>query len=103
MDTLIKVPSKQTLEKYGLTAEEWLSILEKQGNKCPICRKVPSTGRFVIDHLHVRGYKKLPSDERKKLVRGILCWVDNNRLLSKGVTIEKLENAIEYLKKFTPP
>jgi len=94
------MPSQATLKKYGLTQEEWDAILKRQGGICPICESVPKTGRWVTDHKHVPNYKKLPPAERKKLVRGILCWYDNNRLLTRGVTIRKLRNAADYLERF---
>lgn len=94
------MPSKATLKKYGLSLEEWQAILDKQGGVCPICKKVPTTGRWVTDHFHVKGWKNLPPEKRKQYVRGVLCWTDNNRILTRGVTIEKLERAAEYLREW---
>lgn len=79
---------------------EWIDLLNKQGCVCVICNKVPSTGRFVTDHEHVKGWKNLPPNERKKYVRGILCWYCNNKTLTKGITVEKLKNAIDYLNGY---
>lgn len=92
-------PSKTTLKKYGLSVEEWQAILDRQGGVCPICQKVPSTGRWVTDHFHVIGWKKMLPEQRKKYVRGVLCWVCNNRVLTRGITIQKLENAARYLRE----
>jgi hypothetical protein len=94
------MPTQKTLDKYGITLEEWQSLLDKQGGICPICHKVPSTGRWVIDHEHKKGWKNLEPNERKKYIRGILCWIDNNKILTRGVTIERLENAVRYLKEY---
>lgn len=97
------MPSSVTLKKYGLSLAEWQSILDKQGGVCPVCLKAPTTNRWCIDHFHVKGWKNLPAEERKKFVRGILCWVDNNRILTRGVTSEKLRRAADYLDKWKLP
>jgi hypothetical protein len=85
-------------EWYGLTKQEWLAIFERQGNVCAICKQ--GDKRWVTDHEHVRGWKDMPPHERKKYVRGILCMFCNFRILRRGVTVEKLENAITYLKSY---
>lgn len=94
-----KMPTKQTLNRYGLTEEEWYELYFKYGGACHICKKVPN-GRLCVDHEHIRGWKKMPSSERKRYVRGLLCYVCNSRILTRGVTIEKLENAVAYLKEW---
>jgi hypothetical protein len=94
------MPSKTTLSKYGLSLSEWESILDRQGGVCPICGKVPSTGRWVVDHEHVKNWKNLPPEVRKSYVRGILCWYDNRNILTRGTTIEKLKNAVKYLEEY---
>lgn len=94
------IPSKVTLDKYGLSEKEWEGILHSQGDVCAICKKESKTGRYVTDHAHVKGYKKLPPEQRKKNVRGVLCWWDNKQFVGRGVTIEKLQNAISYLLEF---
>lgn len=93
-------PSQATLRKYGLTLTEWEAILDKQGGVCPICKKVPSSGRFVTDHLHVRGFKKMSPEKKRLHVRGITCTHCNRFYLAKGMTIEKAENLTTYLKAF---
>jgi len=96
---VISPPSKATLKKYGLNLEEWQVILDRQGGVCDICKKVTSTGRLCIDHFHLKNWKKLPPDQRKLEVRGLLCWVCNSKVLFRGITIEKLKNAALYLEK----
>lgn len=44
------------MEKYGLTPEQYISILEYQGGKCAICQR--ATGlrkRLSVDHCHTTG------------------------------------------------
>lgn len=96
----IQYPSAVTLKKYGLTLDEWIVILHSQDDVCPICGKFPSTGRFVTDHQHVKGYRTLPPEVRKTYVRGITCWFCNRYYMSKGMTIEKAQNIATYLAKY---
>jgi hypothetical protein len=90
----------KTLAKYGMDEQDFLEILDSQDGKCPICDKVPTTGRYNIDHLHVRGYAQLPPNERRRMVRGIVCQWCNRSFLAKGMTIAKAMNMVTYLKKF---
>lgn len=97
MKTIIIKPAGNA-EFYGLTKEEWLAIFKAQGYVCAICKQ--ANKKWVTDHEHVRGWKLLPPSERKKYVRGILCLWCNFRILRRGVTIPKLENALSYLKAY---
>lgn len=97
---MISVPSKATLSKYGLSVEEWQSIADKQQGTCAVCKKEPTTGRLCIDHEHVKGWKKMPPDQRKLYVRGLLCWVCNHYYLGRGISIEKSRNVTTYLESY---
>jgi hypothetical protein len=94
------MPTTQTLRKYGLTLDEWSAILDRQGGVCPICGLVPSTNRFCVDHEHIKGWRKMPPEQRKLYVRGLVCWRDNNRVLTAGVTATMLRRAAEYLEEY---
>jgi len=94
----ISPPSPRTLAKYGLAADDWLAIIEQQGGVCPICKEVPK--RWVTDHLHVKGYKQMPAEKKKLYVRGVTCWRCNHWYLGRGITIERAENVVGYLKGF---
>jgi len=96
----IKVPTQATLKKYGLTALDWLIMLDEQSWVCPIMGVTPSTGRFVIDHEHVPGWEKLPPDERKKYVRGLVSWYANHAYLGRGISIERAANVLYFLKNY---
>lgn len=93
-----KGPSVGTLRRYGLTAEEWWAMYNKHDGACHIC-KVQSK-RLCVDHFHVPKWKTMPSDQRKQYVRGLCCYVCNSRLLTRGVTIEKLKSAAAYLEEW---
>lgn len=97
---VIKAPSKVTLAKYGLTESEWLKILADQGNVCAVCGKAPPSGRWVTDHEHIKNWKKLPPEERKKYVRGILDWTCNFYYCGRGITIEKSKGVTRYLEAY---
>ena len=93
-------PTPATLKRYGLTAIEWLAILARQGNVCAICRKAPTTGRWVTDHEHVRGWKLMPDHERKRFVRGVLCWFCNHTYVGRAITVTKAKNVVSYLEAY---
>lgn len=92
-------PGPATLAKYGLTLAEWLVILRRQGWVCAVCRRFPKTGRFNTDHDHVRGWKKMPPEERKRHVRGVLCHFCNHYYVARCITVERAENVAEYLRQ----
>ncbi|MEI7847934.1 MAG: endonuclease domain-containing protein [Chloroflexota bacterium] len=91
------MPSQTTLDKYGLTAAEYQTLKNSHGGACWICGSVPTSGRLNVDHAHVKGWSKMLPGDRKKHVRGLLCFVCNHRMLTRGVTIERLSRAIDYL------
>lgn len=85
-------------EWYGLTKHEWLAIFRKQGCVCAICKQ--PNRKWVTDHEHVKGWKQMEPEQRKLYVRGILCIWCNFRILRRGVTIQKLINALRYLEEY---
>lgn len=103
---MIDYPSDATLKKYGLSKQDFAHILTDQDGVCPICGKVPNpskkTGkrRWVIDHMHVKGWKKMPPEKRKQYVRGITCWFCNRNYLAKAMTVDKAYNLAHYLEDF---
>ena len=102
----IAVPSPPTLKKYGLTEADFVGMLMEQGWQCGVCQKVPSPSkrdgkrRLVIDHEHVRGWKDMPPEQRKLYVRGLTCWFCNHSYLGRGITVEKAEGVVRYLKAY---
>jgi len=94
----IRPPSVATLRKYGWSAEDWLRQWEDQDRVCPICKQ-PKTN-LVIDHYHYDNYKKLSPKVRASFVRGIVCNWCNRRIVGRGATIERLENAAQYLRNY---
>lgn len=91
------MPKAETLRKYGLTPADWLAIADRQGYVCAVCRKLPPNGRLCTDHDHVKGWKKMPAAERRKHVRGLLCYFCNHYYVGRAITVEKAKNVHEYL------
>lgn len=94
-------PTDATLAKYGITREDWRAIAKAQGSVCVICQRLPPSRRLAIDHEHVPGWKKMPASERRKFVRGLVCFICNGKLVSRYVTIEKARRVVEYLLAYS--
>lgn len=103
---MIELPTPATLAKYGGTPEKWQALLEEQGGVCGVCGKVPSPSkrdgkiRLVIDHEHVRGWKKMPAEQRWTYVRGLVCWFDNHYYLGRGLTLAKARGVVRFLERY---
>ncbi len=77
------VKDKNLYSTYGITRDEWTNILIRQEGTCYICRQMPKSGILCVDHIHVLKYKSMLPEQRKKYVRGLLCYMCNTAL--KGV------------------
>lgn len=73
---------------YGITAEEYRAVVQRQGEKCAICETedCASGKSLAIDH-----------DHRNGQVRGLLCANCNNGLGRFGDDPDLLRAAIKYL------
>lgn len=91
------VPTRSTLAKYGLTQADWWDRFRRQGEVCACCRKPSKSGRYCVDHEHVKGWKKLPPAHRLWFVRGIVCAHCNHRLLGRFMTSANARLVIAYL------
>lgn len=97
----IKPPSRGTLRKYGISEPEWYAMLHEQGGCCPICeRRFTETMRPCVDHLHAKGFKKMADEDKKRYVRGLLCFFCNKQLIPKGMTTMRAWNVYDYLLAF---
>jgi len=97
----LRPPAPATLKKYGLSRELWYTVLDIQDGLCPVCGE-PFTEerRPVIDHEHVKGYKKMSAEKRATFVRGLLHSYCNFRMIPKGMTTEKAYNVYTYLSEY---
>jgi hypothetical protein len=76
-----------SIEKHGITADEYHEMLTEQDGRCAICRLHPvSVGPLCIDHDH---------DSRE--VRGLLCLSCNTGLGDFKDNPYLLEDAAKYL------
>jgi len=76
--------------KYGITTEQFNTMLEEQNGACAICGiKEEDYGKtFCIDHCHTSG-----------TVRGLLCMHCNTALGHFKDDTESLKRAVDYLEK----
>ena len=75
---------------YGLTQEDFFELLDKQENKCALCKEPFESlpARFLhIDHCH----------ETNK-IRGLLCMPCNVGLGMLGDNEVSLLNALKYVR-----
>lgn len=100
-EDVVKPPTKKTLKFYGLDEKDWMQYYYRQDGCCPVCeRHFSQTVKPVIDHVHVRGFKKMKFEKRKVHVRGLLCNFCNRRLVAKGMTLERAYNIYQYLNDY---
>jgi hypothetical protein len=89
-------PTQKTLRRYGLNLADWEKLASTQGHVCAICGKLPKSGRLHIDHQHVKGWAKLPPDQRKRFVRGLICFRCNNYAVA-GNDLASAEAVVRYI------
>ncbi len=79
---------------YGISYENYCSLLTEQNNVCAICHKEETNTykgkikRLAVDHNHETG-----------AIRGLLCTKCNVRLGHSDDSIDILQSSIDYLKK----
>jgi predicted glutamine amidotransferase len=76
-------------KKYGLSYDQYSTILNSQNNCCAICKK-EFTKTPHIDHIEIN---------KEVYIRGILCSQCNTGLGMFKDNIEYLLSATQYLKK----
>lgn len=91
LEVKLKIKSQRghyakTLEKYGLTLDEYEAMVEDQGGKCAICGVTPKT-RLCVDHCHATG-----------IVRGLLCRSCNTAIGLLREDTKVMGKAIQYVR-----
>ena len=86
---------RKMVVKYNLTLDEYIHMVNSQGNRCKICNqkedKLDQFGdvqRLCVDHCH-----------KTQIVRGLLCNRCNNLLGRAKDSVIILESAIRYLEE----
>jgi hypothetical protein len=84
-------PPAHRLRRYGLTPEDWSTLLASQGYKCPLCLKPFGPARSPqTDHDHRTGH-----------TRGLLCVHCNNQVLGITDDVDYWHRLVRYLE--SPP
>jgi hypothetical protein len=87
----IAARSRKLKFKYGITHDQYLLLLEKQGGRCCMCDKTAEEqhhGVLDVDHNHETGE-----------VRGLLCGPCNRLLGFAGDNPEVLLRGAQYLQE----
>lgn len=90
-------PTRKTLVRYRLSEGDWWMIVRRQDGQCPICSEPLAGRKLAIDHAHVRRFKKMKPDERRRHVRGVLhsfC----NRYVRGWLTLTRARAILLYLE-----
>lgn len=97
-----KAKNARLLKTYGITLKQWEKKQKEQEGKCWICLNVPK--KFLcVDHRHVKGYKNFPLEEKKKEVRGGLCFQCNvmiGKLERRKTARFLLQRIVEYFTQY---
>jgi len=81
---------RRNLAKYGITPEDFETMLAAQGGHCAICGTTDWKGRENrphVDHCHECG-----------AVRGLLCRACNHGLGNFGDDPTRIERALRYVR-----
>lgn len=78
------------LRTYGITLDQYNSLLKEQGGGCAICGKTPEAeGKsLAVDHNH-----------ETREIRGVLCSYCNHRRVGRHKDWTILQKMADYLKK----
>ena len=90
--------SSQLKRKYGITVSQYEELLEQQNYRCAICDKHmdDQKNNMHVDHAHTES-EFVPAG----MIRGILCWTCNLKLIGKNTNPNIFEKAAAYLKQHT--
>ena len=104
MNAKEKQKNARLLKTYGISLKEYNKMLDDQGGVCYICEMVHP--RLCVDHVHILGYKKMDQKNKKRFVRGILCFMCNTGLKAFEKTKDgkrnrkQLEGTYKYFQRF---
>ncbi|OFV83246.1 MAG: hypothetical protein A2W26_13245 [Acidobacteria bacterium RBG_16_64_8] len=75
-------------KKFGLTPDQYETMLQEQGGGCWICGKEPGPRRLAVDH-----------DHKTRQVRGLLCGNCNQGIGRLQDSPALLRRAAEYIER----
>lgn len=97
---------KRLYKTYGITLAEWQQKFSDQGGVCWICKTMPKSQVLCLDHIHIKGFKTMGPEEKRKYCRGLLCYMCNTGLKSFEKTIDgkrnrlSLEGTYKYFQEY---
>lgn len=95
---------KRLYKTYGITLEDFNTILNDQKGGCAVCGR--SEGRLCVDHIHILGFKKLQPEDKRKFIRGVVCFYCNTSFKGFERTRDgirnrqQLEGTFKYFQKY---
>ena len=90
-----RIKTRKLQELYGITFDEYVSMLDKQGGVCAICKR-QERARNKIDGV-VRALA-VDHDHETGRVRGLLCGSCNRGIAKLGDDPDRLRSAAAYLR-----
>jgi hypothetical protein len=99
MPGAVKEPTAATLKKYGLAPRQWSRLGASQDWMCPVCGRHLSVSRTAIDHEHIKGWKSLSPEKKRRQIRGILHGYPCNRFFVARNTLRTAESVAGYLRR----
>jgi hypothetical protein len=91
-------PAQRTLDTYGISQDEWIALLKAQDWVCPVC--LGKDKKWNTDHEHVPGWKHMPPEERKKYVRGVLCFYCNHKRVHSRMPSDMAQRITDYIAAY---
>lgn len=65
---------------YGIDLAEYTRMLRRAEGRCEICLRVPEKS-LNVDHVHIKGFKKMTDADKRQYIRGLACFVCNHKLV----------------------
>lgn len=102
----LRQKEQHILKTYGLSLEDYNKMRYKQNHRCYICNVSEEQTLLCIDHIHQLGFKKMVTEDKKKYVRGLLCYLCNTaigkleRTKSGSQNRNRLEGINRYFREF---
>lgn len=89
---------RNRFRKHGTTKEDFIKLIESQGNCCALCKVPGDWQSMVVDHDHACCPKQFSCG---KCIRGALCKKCNTALGLLGDSPESIQAAANYVKNYT--
>jgi hypothetical protein len=98
----LKVPTRATLRKYGMSEDDWRWLEFLSGGLCGVCGNEFGTKAVAIDHVHARGFKRMSPAEKRLCVRGLVHRLPCNRYYVAKLTLDTARAVVRYLERERP-